>query len=202
MDTNQQVPGSILTPPPAPPGLFETKTPSTVTFAVAILLFLLPFAEVKCGGATMVNKSGLDIALHNDWKAASSFYNKEEFQKKRSSDDKEGNSQLFAIVALGLGVLGLLLTFANSKTAGTGGMITGALSAVALIGLMIDMKKWFNDSMAKEVTDKASDEAGNIGGYFNNTLPALQFTPWFYIAIIAFLVGAFFSYKRMQMAKS
>jgi hypothetical protein len=30
---------------------------------------------------------------------------------------------------------------------------------------------------------------------------AVDFTPWFYIAVIAFLVAAFFCYKRMQETK-
>jgi hypothetical protein len=205
MDTNQQAQGSFI-PPPPPPGVFGTKIPSTVTFAVAILLFLLPFVEVKCGGNTLVNKSGLDIAIHNDWNAASSFYNKEELQKKNHSDEKEGNSQIFAIAALGLGVIGLLLSLAKAKSAWTGATISGVLSAAALIGLMIDMKKWFNDSMAKDVTDKAGDEAGKsgmreMGDYLNNVKPALNFTPWFYIAVIAFLVAAFFCYRRMSIVK-
>ena len=30
---------------------------------------------------------------------------------------------------------------------------------------------------------------------------AVDFTPWFYIAVIAFAAGAWFCYKRMQLSK-
>lgn len=208
MDSNLHETPAVLTPPPPPPGLFGTKIPSGVTFAVAILLFLLPFAEVKCGNTALVHKSGLDIAFHNDWKRSSGFFNKDDFDTKNSSreKEKEGNSQLFAIIALGLGVVGLLLAFGNAKTAGTGGTVAGGLSAIALIGLMIDMKKWFNDSIAKDLTDRTREGTGDsgldkMGDYLNNVKPTLNFTPWFYVAIAAFLVAAFFCYKRMSAVK-
>ena len=47
-----------LTPQPAvvtasSPGMFGTGIPSTVAFAVGVLLFFLPFMEIKCGNSTL-----------------------------------------------------------------------------------------------------------------------------------------------------
>jgi hypothetical protein len=204
MDTNQTTASPILTPP-ASSGIFGTKIPSTVAFAAGVLLFLLPFSEIKCGSTTLANKSGLDITLGNEWKSVGTgMFNKNDFQQKSLSASKEqkGQTQNFAIAALGLGILGLLLSFGNARAGGVAGVV-GLLSAGALIGLMFDLKKNFNDSIANQAIDKTregADDSGldKIGSSLDNIKPTLNFTPWFYIAVIAFLVAAFFCYMRMQ----
>src|SRR5258705_891507 len=105
MDTNQTTASPILTPPVSS-GIFGTKIPSTVAFAVGVLLFLLPFSEIKCGSTTLANKSGLDITMGNEWKSISTgLFNRNDFQQKSLSATKEqkGQTQNFAIAALGLG---------------------------------------------------------------------------------------------------
>ena len=49
-------------------GLFGTKIPASAAFLVGILLFLLPFAEVKCNGETVASNTGIGIAMGKDWK--------------------------------------------------------------------------------------------------------------------------------------
>jgi hypothetical protein len=82
--------------------------------------------------------------------------------------------------------------------------VTGIASAGALIGLMLDIKKKIKldtgssggkkseggglDDFGKELTEKM-----NI---------SVDFTPWFYIAVLAFLAAAFFCYKRMSSMKN
>ena len=208
MDTNQTTASPILIPPPPSSGIFGTRIPSAVAFAVGILLFLLPFSEIKCGSTTLASKTGLDVALGNEWKAVGGgMFDKNDFQKKSLSATKEqkGQTQYFAIAALGLGVIGLLLSFGNAKTAG-GGLVTGILSGAALIGLMIDLKKNFNTSIANQAIDKTQEGADstgldNLGNSLNNIKPTLSFTPWFYIAIIAFLAAAFFCVMRMRSVR-
>ena len=123
-----------------------------------------------------------------------------------SGEEEKRNSQIFAVAALGLGVLGLLLSFANAKTGGAGGLFTGVLSAGALIGLMFEVKKNFNKSIADQAADKSgqgSDDFGlnRIGDTMNDMKPVLDFTPWFFVAVVAFLAAAFFCYKRMRSAR-
>lgn len=201
---------TIPTPPPPPitnqpapvaaaPGLFGTGIPSTVAFAAGILLFLLPFTEIKCNQTVFANKSGLGFVLGSEWKTVSNLGGNETSKTltNKTNSEKEGNSQYFAIAALALGVLGLLLSFSNARDGGIGGVITGVLSAAALIGMMIDLKRWFNDGLAKDATSQSQNNTDNFGNAFNDIKPTLNFTPWFYIAIIAFLIAAFFSYRRM-----
>ena len=205
MDTNQTTASSTLTPP-ASSGIFGTKIPSTVAFAVGVLLFLLPFSEIKCGNTTIANNTGLRIVLGKDWQTVGGgMFNNNDIQQKTVSATKEqkGQKQIFAIAAIGLGVLGLLLSFSNAKASAGGGGLTGLLSAGALIGLMLDLKKDFNNSLANQAIDKTREGANDsgldkIGSSLDNIKPTLNFTPWFYIAIIAFLVATFFCYLRMQ----
>ena len=207
MDTNQPTSVTTSAPASAAPGMFGTKMPSSIAFAVGILLFLLPFAELKCGGTTIANKTGLDYALGNNWKTAGGMVGKNDMQDKAASTDKmqKGNTQYLAIGALALGILGLAISFANAKASGSGGVITGILSAGALIGLMIDEKKNLATSLKNQALDKAQEGADSlgfdkIGNTMNDVKPTLAFSPWFYVAVIAFLAAAFFCYKRMSVA--
>jgi hypothetical protein len=189
--------------------MFGTKIPSAVAFAVAILLFLLPFAEIRCGGTKLATKSGLDFAMDNKWKPlGGGLFGKNDMKDDALSTGKEqkGNTQYFIIGALVLGVIGLLLSFAGPK-AGAGGIATGILSAGALIGFMLDLKKNVANSMREQALDKAKDGADNLGlDKIGNTMsdikPTLAFSPWFYIAVIAFLAAAIFCYMRMKSSKN
>jgi len=215
MDTNQPTPPvtpttttTVYVPTPSP-GMFGTKIPSTIAFAIGILLFFLPFSELKCGGQTIANKSGLDYALAKDWKVAGGgLMGNNDLGGKSTSTDKmpKGNTQILALAAAGLGILGLLLALAGAK-AGGGGIVTGVLSAGALIALMIDEKKNLANAIQNQAVDKAKQGADSlgfdqIGNSMNDVKPVLSFAPCFYIAILAFLAAAFFCYKRMSAAKS
>ncbi|HWC54580.1 MAG TPA: hypothetical protein VG676_13420, partial [Chitinophagaceae bacterium] len=209
MDTIQQP-----TPPPPPSysnqapsrGMFGTRIPSTVAFAVGILLFLLPFSEIKCSNAKFTNttvkftNTGLNIALGKEWKRESSNLFGTDNKAESSSETGKinmGNAQYFAIAALVFGMIGLLLSFINAQTGGYGGVVTGLLSAGTLLGMMFEIKKWFNDSMAKNAMDQSQNNADSfgldkLGNTLNDIKPTLNFTPWFYVAMVAFLAAAFF----------
>jgi hypothetical protein len=198
-----------IQPPPYPvaatanTGVFGTKIPSAVAFTVGILLFLLPFAQVKCGGTVLAENSGLGIAIGTEWKTMGDnggLFGKNDPGEANAKTDmqKKQDPNIYAIAALGLGVLGLLLSFANAKAGGSGGLVTGLLSAGALIGMMINLK---NSSQLKS-PDVAKPDNGMLGlGNLNNATPTMEFTPWFYIAVVAFLAAAFFCYRRMQLNK-
>src|SRR3954471_14062422 len=57
-----------VTSPASSTSLFGTKIPSSIAFLLAILLFLLPFAEIRCNGAAVANNTGLGIATGTEWK--------------------------------------------------------------------------------------------------------------------------------------
>ena len=200
MDTNQPTANPTYVQSRPNRGVFGTGIPATVAFAIGVLVFLLPFSEIKCGGTTLMSKSGLDYALGNNWKVMGAGLGKDlggdDDLTSKANSKKEGNTQYFIIGALGLGVLGLIFSFMGRGGA-SGGIVTGIVGAGALIGFMIDAKKWFNDGMAKEAAEKATDGADSLG---MGKMEALQFSfsPWFYVAVIAFLAGAVFCFMRMR----
>jgi hypothetical protein len=203
MESNQVTSQPVYAPSP---GIFGTKIPSTVAFGVAILLFFLPFIDIKCGGMSIQTVSGVQLATGFKMKNNSSdnsFLNdmktdevdKTVTKATTKSDDKDPN--MYALVALGLGVVGLLLSFLNAK-AGLGvAMVTGIGSAAALIGLMLDIKKKAKIDMPSTGSDNSLSKGLND----LSSKITVDFTPWFYVSVIAFLAAAFFAYKRMRSLK-
>ena len=213
METNQPTTATVTTSAAAPqPGLFGTKVPTSVSLVIAILLFLLPFSEIRCGGTKLMHKTGLDFAMGNEWKTVAGAIpgtdNTDVTQQTMSAGKEQaGNTQYLIIGALALGVIGLLLSFSNARGAAAGGMITSILAAGALVGFMLDLKKNFDNSLRDQATDKASEGAGNagmegLGDTMNNLKPTLAFTPWLYIAIIGFVMAAIFCYLRLKSPRS
>jgi hypothetical protein len=158
-----------------------------------------------------MNQTGKGFILNENWKptGTAGMLGKDSMKDSSSkmTDTKAGNSRMLAMAAAGLALLGLLFSFTNAKTGGAIGIVTGVLAAGALIAMMFDLKKWFNDSLAKQALEKTNEGADNMGlDKIGNTMgdikPTLAFTPWFYIAIIAFLAAAIFCYKRMQSSKT
>lgn len=88
-------------------------------------------------------------------------------------------------------------------------MLSGILGAGGLIMGMIDIKKDAKISVPN-VKDKTPDnDVGNtidkigdkMSDLSDNIKITVDFTPWFYLAVIAFLAAAFFCYKRMSAVK-
>lgn len=143
-----------------------------------------------------MDKTGIGFVLAQDWKTTNNtFGNETNDATKKTNSEKEGNAQYFAIAALALAVLGLLFSFGNARSGGSAGMVTGVLSAGSLVGLMIEVTRWFNAGLAKEAAEKANTGNDTLGfNKIGDTLGSsmqLSFTFWFYIALIAFLAAAF-----------
>jgi hypothetical protein len=217
MDTNQPTTTATTPVPPvytAPPGgMFGSKVPSVTGFAIGLLLFLMPFIDIKCNGVSLQQVKGFELATGFEMKKSSTNpylddvktegVDNEIKKATTGSDKKEAN--LFAMVALGLGVLGLILSFTNVKAAVGGAAIAGVAATGAMIGLMLDVKKKVKmdlpdlsnqtpDNDVGNTVDKIGSEIKDVADKMNITV---DFTPWFYIAAVAFLVAAFFCYRRL-----
>jgi hypothetical protein len=182
-------PTTVVTPSP---GIFGTKIPSTVSFAVGVLLFFMPFIDIKCNEMSVQTVNGIKLATGFQVKGPgdnnSLFGEMEETGKSNSNKGESKDPNLFALAALALGIAGLLLSSLNNKAGGIGGLITGVLSAAALIGLMVDVKTGLKN---EPLTGNGSDDVKI----------SVDFTSWFYIALLAFLAAAYFSYRRMKAIK-
>lgn len=205
METSQPIHSTASTTYAPSPGMFATRGPSTIAFIVAILVFLLPFTEIRCGGTKIMSKSGIDYALDKEWKTVTGGLPQTDAADKSMNVGKEqkGNTRYYILAALGLGILGLVLGLATSKGSAAGGILAGLLAAGALIAFMLELKNNFENSLREQAIDKATegaDEAGmeGISRTMGDMKPTLAFTPWFYIAIIAFIAAAIFCYLRMR----
>jgi hypothetical protein len=183
--------GMPISPTTSATGVFGTKIPSSLAFLLAIVLFLLPFAEIRCNGTPIANNTGLGIATGVEWREVvtkSIFGN--EFQSRRSVNESKMEKQdpnIFAIAALALGVIGVLIAFLTPKGGGRFNLVLGVLAAVSLIAMLIDLR-----SKAKSDNSVRSSDLD-----FNaSSIVTVEGTGWFYFAIILFVLGGVFSYLR------
>ena len=171
--------------------------PASAAFIIAILLFLLPFAEIKCNNETVASQTGVGFVVGSEWKAKGLFDQKD--VKKGPNDKPLGNSQIIAIVILVLAIIGFILTILTSS--GAAAAVCGLLAAGGLIYFMIDLKNAFNASIKKDATDQVSQGATDAGlnglsNAFNDVKASLAFTPVFWILLVALLAATFFSWQR------
>ena len=174
-------------------GLFGTKIPSSAAFLIGILLFLLPFAEVKCNGTAMANNTGLGIAMGSDWKevASKSLFGNG-FANDNSANEQKAQKQdpnIFAIIALGLGILGLLIAFLAPNSGGRLNLFIGLLAAASLIAMLIDLKS----KVKSDNSIKSSDLGFNAGASIT-----VDGTGGLYFTIILFILAGIFSYMRVR----
>ncbi len=114
MEPTQQQEQVVASPAtPSSTGIFGTKIPATAAFLVAILLFLLPFGEVRCNGSAMANNTGVGIAMGSEWKEV---VTKNIFGESLNTNDskKEFNRKI--------------------------NLFIGLLAAASLIAMLIDLK--------------------------------------------------------------
>jgi hypothetical protein len=193
METIPQEP--VVTSPatPSSTGIFGTKIPATAAFLVAILLFLLPLAEVRCNGSAMANNTGLGIAMGSEWnelvtknifgESLNTNDSKKEFNQKRDPN-------IFAIAALALAVVGLLIALLNFNGGGKINLFIGLLAAASLIAMLIDLKS----KVKSDTSVKSSDLNFNMGMKIT-----VDGTAWFYFTLILFLAAALFSWQRSKV---
>jgi hypothetical protein len=168
----------------------------SIAYALGVLLFFLPFVEIKCNATPLYEAKGIDLVT--------GFTVKEDLGKNKfddvdvnindnSNERQEGN--VFAIAAFALGIIGLILSFLNFRSKPMASTITGVLGAICLIALMIqvkaDVEKW--GSKGNTNTNSNTDL---FGGMTKNIKITADFTPWFYLALLSFLVAAFLSYRK------
>jgi len=184
---------STLQVPTTPRGMFGGNIPSAVAFLVAILLFFLPFAEVRCNGTALANNTGLGIAIGSDWKEMVSKNmlgvsdGTERTEKREYSKSHDPN--VFAIIALVLGVVGFLVAVLAVARKSNINFYIGLLAAAALVAMLIDLR-----SKAKSDTSLNSSDVD-----LNVTMKiTVDGTAAYYIAVILFIVAAILSLQRSK----
>lgn len=166
----------------------------SISFLVGILLFFLPFIEIKCNATPLYEAKGIDLVTGFTVKDNMHSKDFDETSIDIKNERQQGNS--YAIAAFALGILGLVLSLLNFKSQPVVCMITGALAAFALIGLLIDLnsdlKKWNGSSIKKTDNDF-------LGGLANIKV-SVDFTAWFYLSLVSFLAAAYFAYQKGSLS--
>ena len=201
MDQHQPLTDTPVTPvfQPAPSrGMFGTGIPSTIAFAAALLLFLLPFAEIKCGGTKFMDKKGIDFAMNKDWSVASKGMGDDLFKDgTKKPSNKEGQAPLFVIAAMALAVIGIGVSLIKSKSGSLLTALVGFAGVASLVGFMLMLKSWFDSEMAKDAASKTKDSTSGFG----DVKLSLDYSIGLYLCLACFLIAAVFAILRMQSSK-
>jgi hypothetical protein len=174
-----------------PRGMFGGNIPSAAAFLAGILLFLLPFAEVRCNGTALANNTGLGIAMGSEWKELVTknvlgvSHGTETPEKREYTKSQDPN--VFAIIALALGITGILLAVLAVAHKSNINFYIGLLAAASLVAMLIDLR-----SKAKSDTSLNSSD-----GDLNVTMKiTVDGTAAYYIAVILFIIAAVLSLQR------
>jgi hypothetical protein len=168
---------------------------NSISFLVGTLLFLLPFVEIRCNDQPLASNTGIGLALGTDYKTTSQmksldnpFGNKSE---QTVTEKQKGEMYPSALIALILGIIGVIFSFLNpgpNKIA----LFIGGLAAICLIVLMVQIQM--------DVKDKPFSKSEESLG--ENLKITAEFTAWYYLSLISFIAAAFFSYRKRQIVIS
>ncbi|HZH65300.1 MAG TPA: hypothetical protein VEY10_10445 [Flavisolibacter sp.] len=170
---------------------------TTISFAVGILLFLLPFLEIKCNGSSVAQLSGKDMVfgsapkVSNDLENLGKGFGDREYANTSAKTDTGGKVYVVAIIALVLGIIGLAASLQKPKPNYTAVMAAGIAGALALIILIIQVK---GDINAEMKTQAGSDAFSN---QFSGMLKvSVGITAWFILCLLSYIAAAFLGYKQ------
>ncbi|MFT3981279.1 MAG: hypothetical protein QM687_12460 [Ferruginibacter sp.] len=176
---------------------FKPKYVSGGTYLVALLLFFLPFLNIKCNDQTIASITGKDFVtgFNMKEKAGDSFFggmfkdrnkttgNESDTDSSRSALDKKEDKiekpNVLAIISFVAGILALVFVFVKLNYARLMASIAGGIAALLLLLIFFQFKS--------QTTELSS---GGMGFDIK-----MSFTIWFFLSIILFIVGAYFSYK-------
>jgi len=170
---------------------------SSISFAVALLLFFLPFVEVKCNATPLYEAKGIELVT--------GFTVKDE-KGKISEDISVGDNRnerqepyAFAIAAFVLGLAGLVLSFMNFKSRPLVNAVAGALAAICLLALLVQIK---SDVGRWNSTGKAGGDSDLFKDVTRSIRITAAFTAWYFLSLISFIAAAILSYRKKPIVIS
>jgi uncharacterized membrane protein len=176
----------------------ETKTTSnllggrlglpSISFLVGVLLFLLPFVEIRCNGEKFATNTGVGLAFGIDYKTTSTDKSLDDAasgSERRVSEREKGKLYVFALLAFFLGIAGIVLSLTTTRS-NKALVLIGSLAAICLIALFIQLKM--------DVADKPLK--GTKSSFADDVKVTAIFTGWYYLSLLSFIVAAVVSYKR------
>ena len=188
---------TFVMPTTAENNFFQKKHTTSVAYLVGLLLFFLPFVEIKCNNMPFAQNTGLGLAFGTDYKVTGQMGSLQDLgsssNRETKTSQEKGKMYVLALVALVLGVIGLFVSLSNSSLRSTIGMVIGPVAAICLIIVMIQIS---GDVKSER---KSPDKMNEFSNAVNVTV---DFTFWFYLSVCSFLAAAFLGYKQRQMGTS
>ena len=181
--------------------VFRSRHISSTTYVVALLLFFLPFINIKCNDKAIASITGKDLVTGYDSKKAlknpfgispreDRVSRSERSEKENASEGDEdifagdkgfkdvSKPSLLAIFSVVLCLIGIFFSFIKVKMAGLISAIAGAMSCLMLVVIFFDKRP----RMAE------LDTGMGIG-------LSISFSFWFYLCVALLGIGAYFSYQ-------
>jgi hypothetical protein len=194
METNQPTPATT----PVATANRSSFGPGSVSFLVGVLLFLLPFVDIKCGGTTIREVKGFELAtgfkIEDKNMNQSLFGNISSGQSTSNDKAEKRDANMFALAALALGVIGFIIALLAKGGRSVPAAFMGMFASVALIALMINIKT----DPSLNTSTKTNNNADGFNMNLGDDIIRVEFTPWIYLAIVLFLVGAYFSWRKQN----
>jgi hypothetical protein len=182
-------------------GHFRSRFSSSVSFAIASLLFLLPFLNIKCNDTKLANVSGVQLAVGFKVKPSKDLNaltngilggnrrNTFDDRSTSSTDDlyKSDKSKLndslppnyYLLTAMIMAVAATVISFTPFKHRWKYCYVAGWISVsgfvITIIGVLVELEQY----------------SANFG--FIEL--SVNFTAWFFISLLAVIAGALFSHN-------
>lgn len=174
---------------------YRKKHISSISLIVGLLLFLLPFAEMKCMGIKLLSNTGIGIARGSEWQVLESRnrVSKKINEKMETKDGKnllKDRPNIFLLVAMASAIFGIGMTYASQPWKYRAGMWSGIVCCVMMVAMMIQLRFEMKAGM-----NKIPDKDNELGAGFKNIVQ-LKFTIWYYLSLIGFALAAYFNYKK------
>ena len=174
---------------------FRKKHTTSVAYLVGLLLFFLPFVQIKCNDMPFAENTGMGLAFGTDYKVTNGLNSLQGGFGNGDRDEaptKEiGKMYVLALLAFVLGVAGLGISLSNMRSGPSINLVIGILAALCMIILMFQISADVKGETNKP--DRVSD-------FTDSVKVTVNYTFWFYLSVCSFLAAAFFSYKHKQLA--
>jgi len=94
-------------------------------FILLIIMFFLPFAEIKCDSTVITEIKGIEFVTGKEIKSPS---------EKKVETEKKMDPDIYAIIAFAAAVIGLLLSFISNKFVN---ILNGLISFTGMVMLLL-----------------------------------------------------------------
>ena len=177
---------------------------TTAAFAAGVLLFLLPFFNINCNNITMAQISGISMAtgskpsMSRDLERMGNRFSNKDAGDSEMTVKQGGEGRLFvsALIALVLGVIGLLLSLINRGRDQRPSLLVGILAVLAMIAAWIEISTYIKANTKPENGNAVSSD---FPGMMNVSASP---TFWFILSLFCFAAAAFLSYQKSAAAMS